>query len=125
MLNAIAHASETTTTAQANPIMGFLPIIIIFAVFYFLIIRPQSKRAKTEQTMRNSIQIGNKVLTTSGIFGTIAEIDNEKGVVSVSLAKDVTVVMYKTSIANVLKDKKEEIKVEKVEVKEIKDEKKS
>ena len=125
MLNAIAHASEATTTAQANPIMGFLPIIIIFAVFYFLIIRPQSKRAKEEQTMRNSLQIGNKVVTTSGIFGTISEIDNEKGVVSVSLAKDVTVVMYKTSIANVLKDKKEETKTEKVEVKEIKEEKKS
>ena len=125
MLNAIAHASESTTTAQANPIMGFLPIIIIFAVFYFLIIRPQSKRAKEEQTMRNSIQIGNKVVTTSGIFGTISEIDNEKGVVSVSLAKDVTVVMYKTSIANVLKDKKDETKTEKVEVKEIKEEKQS
>ena len=121
MLNSIAHASEATTTAQANPIMGFLPIIIIFAVFYFLIIRPQSKRAKEEQIMRNSLQIGNKVVTTSGIFGTISEIDNEKGVVSVSLAKDVTVVMYKTSIANVLKDKKEETKTEKVEVKEIKD----
>ena len=125
MLNAIAHASEVTTTARANPIMGFLPIVIIFAVFYFLIIRPQSKRAKEEQTMRNSLQIGNKVVTTSGIFGTISEIDNEKGVVSVSLAKDVIVVMYKTSIANVLKDKKEETKTEKVEVKEIKEEKNS
>ncbi len=104
--NSIVNAAETSAP-QGNPIAGLLPIVVIFAIFYFLIIRPQTKRAKEEKQMREGLQIGNKIVTTSGIFGTITEIDNLKSVVSVSIAKDVTIVMYKSSIANVLKEKTE------------------
>lgn len=104
--NSIVNAAETGAP-QGNPIAGLLPIVVIFAIFYFLIIRPQTKRAKEEKQMREGLQIGNKIVTTSGIFGTITEIDNLKSVVSVSIAKDVTIVMYKSSIANVLKEKTE------------------
>ena len=114
MLFSIANAAEATT-APSSSIVSFMPIVIIFAVFYFLIIRPQSKRAKEEQNMRNHLQIGNKIVTTSGIFGTISEIDKTKDVISVSLAKDVTIVMYKSSIASVLKDKDDNTKQEKIE----------
>lgn len=109
MLYSIANAAESTTKAQ-NPIMSFLPIIIIFTIFYFLIIRPQSKRAKEEQKMRNDLQIGNKIVTTFGVFGTVTEMDGEKGLVSVNIAEGVTIVMYKTSIANVLKPQEEKKK---------------
>lgn len=100
----VAHAAEASQKAN---LMSFLPIVAIFAIFYFLIIRPQSKKAKEEQLMRNSLQIGNKIITTSGMFGTVSEIDDKKSIVSVTIAKDVTVVMYKSSIASVLKEKDE------------------
>ncbi len=110
MFTSIAYASseETSVSTPSNPLTNFLPIAIIFAVFYFLIIRPQSKKAKEEQKMRNALQIGNKIVTTSGIFGTVTEINAEKGLVSVSIAENTVVVMYKDAIASVLKDKKEE-----------------
>ena len=106
--NSIAQAAEATAP-HGNPIAGFLPIVAIFAIFYFLIIRPQTKRAKEEKQMRESLQIGNKVVTTSGIFGTVTEIDETKGVISISIAKDVTIVMYKSSVATVLKEKIENV----------------
>ena len=105
MLFSVANAAETTSATQSNPVMGLLPIVIIFVIFYFLIIRPQSKKLKTEQAMRNSLQIGNKVLTTSGIFGTIVEIDNEKEVISLNIAQNVQISILKSAISEVLKEK--------------------
>lgn len=99
-----ANASDATTQTS-NPIIGMLPIVVIFVIFYFLIIRPQSKKIKTEQKMRESLQIGNKVVTLSGIFGTISEIDNEKSVVSLNISKGVDIVVLKASISEILKEK--------------------
>jgi preprotein translocase subunit YajC len=98
-------ANAADTTQASNPIIGMLPIVVIFVIFYFLIIRPQSKKIKTEQKMRESLQIGNKVVTLSGIFGIISEIDNEKGVVSLNISKGVDIVILKASISEVLKEK--------------------
>lgn len=112
MFSNIAYAGAETSS-QPSAIMQFLPIVVIFAIFYFLIIRPQSKKAKAENQMREALQIGNKVVTTAGIFGQVVEIHKEKSLISVSIAKDVTVVMYKSSIANVLKENEPETKEKK------------
>ena len=102
----VSTANAADATAQtSNPIIGMLPIVVIFVIFYFLIIRPQSKKIKTEQKMRESLQIGNKVVTLSGIFGTISEIDNEKSVVSLNISKGVDIVVLKASISEILKEK--------------------
>lgn len=61
-------------TAEQNPIMSFLPIILIFVVFYFFMIRPQMKRQKELNNFRNSLQKGDKVVTTGGIYGKITEV---------------------------------------------------
>ena len=60
--------------AEQNPIMSFLPIILIFVVFYFFMIRPQMKRQKELNNFRNSLQKGDKVVTTGGIYGKITEV---------------------------------------------------
>jgi preprotein translocase subunit YajC len=60
--------------AEANPIMTFLPLILIIVVFYFFMIRPQMKKQKELATFRNSIAKGDKVVTTGGIYGKILEI---------------------------------------------------
>lgn len=54
--------------------MNFLPYVAMLAVFYFLMIRPQQKRAKTEKEFENSLKVGDKIITKSGIHGKIAEL---------------------------------------------------
>ena len=57
--------------AQANPIMSLVPIIAIFAIFYFLIIRPQQKQQREHQQMLDGLNKGDRVLTSGGLYGTI------------------------------------------------------
>ena len=60
--------------AEPNPLMSFLPLILIVVVFYFFMIRPQMKRQKELRKFRESIQKGDNVVTTGGIYGKVAEI---------------------------------------------------
>ncbi|MCF7824342.1 MAG: preprotein translocase subunit YajC [Candidatus Marinimicrobia bacterium] len=61
-----------------NPILSFLPIILMFGVFYFLLIRPQSKRQKEADKMRSELKKGDHIITSGGIHGTIEGIkDND------------------------------------------------
>lgn len=64
-------ATTSPTAAAPNPIMQFVPFIAMIAIMYFLVIRPQSKRAKVQQTYLSSLKRGDSVLTSSGIFGRI------------------------------------------------------
>lgn len=60
--------------AEPNPIMTFLPMILVIVVFYFFMIRPQVKRQKELKKFRDSLEKGDKVVTTGGIYGKVAEI---------------------------------------------------
>ena len=55
----------------ANPLMQMAPIIAIFAIFYFLLIRPQQKQQKEHEAMLKNLKTGDKVLTTGGLYGSI------------------------------------------------------
>lgn len=59
---------------QANPLVTFLPLILVFVVFYFFMIRPQMKKQKEMNEYRNSLKRGDKVVTTGGIYGRINEV---------------------------------------------------
>lgn len=59
---------------QSNPLMSFLPLVLIIVVFWFFMIRPQMKRQKELRQFRDSLQKGDKVVTTGGIYGKVAEI---------------------------------------------------
>jgi len=60
--------------AEPNPIMTFLPMVLIIVVFYFFMIRPQMKKQKEVTAFRNSLAKGDKVVTTGGIYGKIIEL---------------------------------------------------
>lgn len=60
--------------AQANPFASFLPLILIIVIFYFFMIRPQVKRQKELKKFRENLAKGDKVVTTGGIYGKVAEI---------------------------------------------------
>jgi preprotein translocase subunit YajC len=73
-MNYLLMGQPATGAEPANPIMTFLPLILIIVVFYFFMIRPQMKKQKELATFRNSIAKGDKVVTTGGIYGKILEI---------------------------------------------------
>lgn len=84
----------------ANPLSMLLPIVGMLAIFYFLLIRPQQKRQRETQKMISALKTGDKVVTTAGIYGTIAGIKDD--VVYVKIADNVKVEMLKSAVSAVV-----------------------
>ena len=76
-----AYAENAQSNAQAGGAMGaigaFLPFILIILVMYFLMIRPQKKRQKEDQELRDSLQIGDEIMTYGGILGRIVSVKDD------------------------------------------------
>lgn len=75
------------------------PIILIFVIFYLLLIRPQQKKQKEHQKLLTALKKGDKVVTTSGMFGVISSINDEKSIVVLKVSDEVKVEFTKSSIA--------------------------
>ena len=100
-----AAATATATTAAGAPpegsvLMQFMPLIVIFVIFYFLLIRPQQKRIREQQTMLSNIRKGDRVVTGGGIIGTVTKDDGEE--LQVEIADNVRVKVQRSSIATVV-----------------------
>ena len=67
----------------ANPLATFLPLILVFAVFYFFMIRPQVRKQKEMTTYRSSLAKGDKVITTGGIYGKVTDVKDSTVTVDV------------------------------------------
>ncbi len=74
---AYAMAQPAAGAEQGNPVMAFLPLIIMFAIFYFLLIRPQQKKAKEHRATLAALKKGDRVLTNGGIYGRITGIEGD------------------------------------------------
>lgn len=104
--DAFAQAATTVTpaanqSASGNSLMGMLPTLLIFAViFYFLLIRPQSKRAKEHRKLMESIAKDDEVVTTGGLTGKVIRVTDNYVVIGIS--DNVEVTFQKASIAMVL-----------------------
>ena len=94
MIALIAQSSNSS-----NPLALFLPLILMGGVFYFLLIRPQQKRVRAQQALVNAVEVGDDVMTTGGIFGTVTEIDDDEGTVLVEIAPGTQIRMVKTGIS--------------------------
>jgi preprotein translocase subunit YajC len=77
-------------------IQQFLPLIIIFAIFYFILIRPQQQKQKKHKSMLDSLQKGDKIITIGGLYGIIREIKGD--VLTVEIAKDVVINATRSAI---------------------------
>jgi len=77
-----------------------IPFALMFAVLYFLIIRPQQKRAKEHQSMLGTLKKGDRVVTSSGMFGTIFAIQDDQNKVVLKISDDIKVEFVKSSIAS-------------------------
>ncbi len=90
--------------APANPALAFIiqfaPILLIFAIMYLLLIRPQQQRQKQTVAMLKNVKKGDRVVTSGGIMGTVVGVDESKAVLRIS--DDVKVEFTKASIVQVL-----------------------
>lgn len=82
-------------------IMAFLPLIMIFVIFYFLLIRPQQKKMKEHQSMLAAIRRGDKVVTSGGIIGTVSKVTSDTELL-LEIADNVKVRVAKAMISEVL-----------------------
>jgi preprotein translocase subunit YajC len=95
-----AQAAENTAQAPASPLMSFVPLLFIFVIFYFLLIRPQQKKMKQHKTMLENIKVGDKVITSSGFYVTIVSIGDTT--IEVKLSDTVKATRQKSSMTEVL-----------------------
>src|SRR3954468_19367269 len=82
--------------------MQFLPLVLIFVVFYFLLIRPQQKRAKEHKTMLTALRRGDRVVTGGGIVGTVARVNPNDEEIAVDIAENVRVKVLRSTITGVV-----------------------
>lgn len=81
---------------------AFLPLILMFVVFYFLLIWPQQKKAKAHRQVLSNLQKGDNVVTSSGIYGTITGLTDT--VVTLEIAEKVRIKVARSSVAGVIKN---------------------
>ncbi len=93
---AMAEGAAAVPGAQGG-LAGFIPIILIFVLFYFLLIRPQTKRAKEHKQMVGSLAKGDEVVTNGGILGRLTDID--EGFLTVEVADGVKIRVQRQAVA--------------------------
>ena len=98
--NAWAQAAPAAGGDPTSGLMGMLPIILMFVVLWFLMIRPQMKRAKEHKAMVEAMQKGDEVLTNGGIAGRITKMGETY--ISVEIAESVEISVQKTAVTAVL-----------------------
>lgn len=93
----VAHAADAAAGAGGG-FASFIPLVLIFVVFYFLLIRPQQKQAKEHQAFLSELKRGQKVVTKGGIFGDITEI--KENILTLAIAKDVEIKVTRDAIGS-------------------------
>jgi preprotein translocase subunit YajC len=83
-------------------LISLMPLVLIFVVFYFLLIRPQQKKMKSHREMIGAVKRGDKVLTAGGIIGTVVKLEDSDDVLLVEIAKDIRVRVARSTISDVL-----------------------
>lgn len=100
-------ASGGGSGKSSNPIVAFLPFIVLILIMYFLMIRPQAKRQKEQKAMISSLEKGDKILTSGGIVCTVAGFREKDNVLIVKIADGIKIELSRNSVGQVLKKKSE------------------
>ena len=86
----------------ANPFALWLPIILIFAIMYFLIFRPQAKKQKQQRMMIEALKKGDKIITAGGIYGVIVGVKEKENTILVKIDDNTKIELTKGSVAQVI-----------------------
>ena len=95
-----AYAQSAPAGGTGADFLSFLPLVAIFVVFYFLMLRPQQKRAKETKAMLEALQKGDEVVTAGGIVGRIAKLSDQYA--AVEIASGVEINVQRQAISQVL-----------------------
>jgi len=101
MLITPAFAQAAAGGGAFGALSSFMPLVLIFGIMYFLLIRPQQKKAKEHKAMVEALRRGDQVLTQGGILGKVSKV-NDDGVLEVEIADGVKVRVMRSSIAQVM-----------------------
>ena len=108
LLNILLQAGATQPKGMFGGMEGILMIVLIFVVFYFFMIRPQTKRQKEIKKQREAMKTGDKVVTSGGIYGKIRDI--KETTVTVEIADNVRITVDKNSVFATAADLQGEVK---------------
>ena len=95
-----AFAQAPAAGPDSGGLMSFLPLVLMFAVLYFIMIRPQMKRQKETKAMLEALAVGDEVMTVGGIMGKVTALKD--AVVTVEISASTEVQLQKGAITNVL-----------------------
>ena len=96
--------AQAAGQAQPSPLTSFVPLIFIFVIMYFVLVRPQQKRAKEQQTLISQAKSGDEIVTSGGLHGIISNArDPESKTVLVKFAENVKIEVEKSAITSVIK----------------------
>ena len=101
MLITPAYAQAAAGGGAFGALSSFMPLVLIFGIMYFLLIRPQQKKAKEHRAMVEALRRGDQILTQGGIIGKVVKV-KEDGEVEVEIAEGVKVRVLKGTVAQVL-----------------------
>jgi preprotein translocase subunit YajC len=97
---ALLLVAASNSNTNANPLVTFLPLILIGVVFYFLLIRPQQRRARAQRELIQSVDVGDDVVTIGGIYGTVKAVDDDA--ITLEVAPGTTLRFVRSAIARKL-----------------------
>ncbi|SDG89923.1 preprotein translocase subunit YajC [Roseospirillum parvum] len=100
MLVSAAHAQAAGAAPAAGGLEAFIPLILIFIVFYFLLIRPQQKKMKQHKEMLSQVRRGDKIVTNGGLIGKVVKAADDE--LEVEIAENVKVKVVREMIATVV-----------------------
>ncbi len=99
-----AYAQDATGGLAGSGLAQFLPLVLIFVVFYFLMIRPQQQQQKVLKAAIAAVKRGDRVLTAGGIIATVQKVKEGSNEVEVDIAPNVRVTIIRDTISSVVKD---------------------
>ncbi len=104
-----AYAQTAAPAGPENPMLAqllqFLPLILMFVIIYFLMIRPQQQRQKQTAKMLEALKKGDRVVTSGGIIGTVVGVDGNR--VTLKIADDARVEFLKSAVVQIMADDKD------------------
>ena len=99
MLVEFLAQSSGGSSSSGGSLLGLALPILMLGGFYFLLIRPQRNKQRAQQTLLAQLEVGDEVMTTGGMFGTIVDIDEDEGVLTVEIAPGTQVKMLRQGVA--------------------------
>ena len=97
------YAFAQSSSQQPSLFASFIPLILIFIIFYFLLIRPQQKKAKEHKILLDSIKRGDQILTSGGMIGKVIKADANE--LTVEISNNVNVKIFRSTVSDVLNKK--------------------